>query len=489
MTSNVTYVSSIDNREKRSKLNNVIKSLSDFVTCTTPDVTCQNYGIIDYCGTICKGQIIPGNHKSMRSGTPVTACGTYIGKINGDGNLKVDNNACVISFSECQTGTVTKATTLTVDPSAASEDSNKYTDTGEIACPVEYCGYSCKDSCNIIHCFETFTCVYVRCFTDHCVWKNAYPGLDSCFENFCTNRVCTCIQMIGDCKCTWQGGRDACNGCTYLAQPAGFPIYNPYEEAACSIEPICGYRNVFIQNPGTSCCGRYCINCYDWGVTSVHTSVCVSSVMDNCIYPTICWGFDANNIIWFCAKYGLGTYFHYNRFICDAYDYDRDRSVDDSYTVNCTGDNMLRCGETGVFSFGPVLNINCPINLDNGKMRFCNNPQDFLDCYSHYFVSFPDACYCAGKDPATPYPVKIKRNWGSPSGNTYYTTGDKNADLCFKRNDVIMHFTNPQSTYMNSCTGNFSITSTLVCCCCVVRCRETCYATIEDDIVICERYY
>ena len=64
MTSLTTYVSSVDETKKRDSVNNVIKSLSCFITETTNDKTCQDYGYICYMGPIQVGQVIHGTKTS-----------------------------------------------------------------------------------------------------------------------------------------------------------------------------------------------------------------------------------------------------------------------------------------------------------------------------------------------------------------------------------------------------------------------------------------
>ena len=83
------YVSSIDNKLKQSKLNNVILSLDCLVSCSTNDKTEQNYGVIEYSGPISPGQVIKGSKKPMKSGTPVIADNIFLGVINNDGDLTV----------------------------------------------------------------------------------------------------------------------------------------------------------------------------------------------------------------------------------------------------------------------------------------------------------------------------------------------------------------------------------------------------------------
>lgn len=87
----VTYVSSEQDRVKKSQLNNVIQSLNCFVSCTTPDKTEQEYGVLSYTGTIKKGQVLCGNRKPKKAGTPVIAGGAWLGNIDRNGRLTITN--------------------------------------------------------------------------------------------------------------------------------------------------------------------------------------------------------------------------------------------------------------------------------------------------------------------------------------------------------------------------------------------------------------
>lgn len=88
-----TYVSSERNDIKQSKLNNVIKSLSDFVSCTTNDCTVQDYGEINYDGEITIGQVIKGTKRPRRANVPVISQNNvFLGYLDGAGNLTVRNN-------------------------------------------------------------------------------------------------------------------------------------------------------------------------------------------------------------------------------------------------------------------------------------------------------------------------------------------------------------------------------------------------------------
>lgn len=87
-----TYVSSEVNKYKQQKLNNVIQSLSDYVSCTTNDCTNQIYGTIDYCGYIYEGQVISGDKKPRRQDVPIkTTNNIFLGYLDNNGNLTVSN--------------------------------------------------------------------------------------------------------------------------------------------------------------------------------------------------------------------------------------------------------------------------------------------------------------------------------------------------------------------------------------------------------------
>lgn len=195
MNDNVTYVSSISDRLAKSKMNNVIESLKNFVTCTTNEYTHQDYGVIDYCGPICVGQIIPGNKRSCKAGTPVTAMGIYIGDIDQDGNLKVVNTSST-SYSEV------------ISPAYIYPDQS----TGVVLCAnaagytscfcrgpetfTETVRYNCwMDGDGVFHIDEEWTCIWQKETLDRCVYDNAWPGLPD-FER--VNCTCVCSDASGN---------------------------------------------------------------------------------------------------------------------------------------------------------------------------------------------------------------------------------------------------------------------------------------------------
>ena len=186
MTSQVTYVSSVENRYKRSKLNNVIQSLHCFVSNTTPDVAEQDFGIIDYCGPICKGQLIKGNQPAKKAGTPITAMGVYLGDINKDGVLQVTNTQS-LTWSQSVNTTVTTTCGwcdihLVFDPSGSGSSCYCVTDNGQstyYTCERSCCicpGYEGASSICYVCIKEVWTCCYTKNYLDCCVFCDVYRG-------------------------------------------------------------------------------------------------------------------------------------------------------------------------------------------------------------------------------------------------------------------------------------------------------------------------
>lgn len=88
----IAHVSSIDDRVKRQKLNNVLDSLNDLVDYSTNDKTKQDYGQIQYCGNLVLGQEIQGTKKPRRQDVPiVTTSNAYVGMMQPNGSVMVEN--------------------------------------------------------------------------------------------------------------------------------------------------------------------------------------------------------------------------------------------------------------------------------------------------------------------------------------------------------------------------------------------------------------
>lgn len=109
---NQTYLSSENNLTKKAKMNNVLQSLSYMVSCTTNDTTAQDYHTLCYCGDVYVGQKIQGDGCASLSGTPVIYQDTFIGTIDQNGVLTVENldknqNTTTVSLGWSATYTTT----------------------------------------------------------------------------------------------------------------------------------------------------------------------------------------------------------------------------------------------------------------------------------------------------------------------------------------------------------------------------------------------
>lgn len=142
MQNNVTYVSSVGNTWKKTKLNNVIESLNCFVSNTTNDKTVQDYGTLSYTGKLYKGLHIQGDKKPKTAGTPVIYNGIPLGKIDGNGTLIVQNVTNTSSVPHEHNGWTNICYGL------YNYQCCKYsstTCTGEQFCTwVDYCSETCK---------------------------------------------------------------------------------------------------------------------------------------------------------------------------------------------------------------------------------------------------------------------------------------------------------------------------------------------------------
>ena len=134
MKEETTYVCSVENRYSRAKLNNVIHSLDDFVSCTTNDKTEQEYGTIDYCGPIAIGQVIHGNKRPRRKNVPVvTTSNVFLGYLNENGDIAVENNK--------QTQCITTNTCTTKSGTLTALNCTSVTN-------MDYCGEVSNCSCS-----------------------------------------------------------------------------------------------------------------------------------------------------------------------------------------------------------------------------------------------------------------------------------------------------------------------------------------------------
>lgn len=174
MQSNVTYVSSVGNTWKKTKLNNVIESLNCFVSNTTNDETVQDYGTLSYTGKLYKGLHIQGNKKPKTAGTPVIYNGIPLGKIDGNGTLVVQNvTNTTTGWSESKGWTCICYGLYNYQ----STPSSCTTCTGEQFCTwIDYCSENCKVT----------NCCWYNDYTTwcgSCPWCEQYLGLRE-FECF-----------------------------------------------------------------------------------------------------------------------------------------------------------------------------------------------------------------------------------------------------------------------------------------------------------------
>lgn len=186
----VTYVSSEQDIVKKSQLNNVIQSLNCFVSCTAPDKTEQEYGILSYTGTIKKGQVLCGSKRPRKAGTPVIAGGAWLGNIDRNGRLTITNTCsststisvtegyCCIQYNAIQDCTSPGSSCYWCDAT--------YLEGSCITCTPgedEQGSYVCVTSC----------CTWVTPVHEKCVFACAFRNVPS-FE---TSGAVLCKYLLG----------------------------------------------------------------------------------------------------------------------------------------------------------------------------------------------------------------------------------------------------------------------------------------------------
>lgn len=211
-------VSSIHDKKPRGQLNRVIESLDCFVSCTTNDVTEQNYGVISYAGPIYKGQIIKGNKKAHKSGTPVVVSNTYIGMIKSSGDLEVENTCTSLSCS-C-TCTWYDLTQGCMSYSNSGSSYKNVTPMHLVSSCTEC--FSCVDDNGKAYIKEITTCDYKCTVNENCHYTNVFPG-NSLAEDpvaYINNKypgcLCGSCAVISD-GCAYCLGYvdDSCGGIVY----------------------------------------------------------------------------------------------------------------------------------------------------------------------------------------------------------------------------------------------------------------------------------
>lgn len=166
--SNTTYVSSIENKYKRAKLNNVIKSLSDYIDCSSPDETNQDYGLLKYNGPIYKDLVIHGNKRPKKTNTPVIVSNTFLGTIDINGDLKITNTCANNSIvSVCD---IYEAPQYSAAPVSGCS-SAYWCDATVVTCCITCC--QCYDA-DGPYIERVSCCTWRTPVHERCVFNNAY---------------------------------------------------------------------------------------------------------------------------------------------------------------------------------------------------------------------------------------------------------------------------------------------------------------------------
>lgn len=211
-------VSSIQDKKPRGQLNRVIESLDCFVSCTTNDETEQNYGVISYAGPIYKGQIIKGNKKAHKSGTPVVVSNTYIGMIKSSGDLEVENT-CYAQSCSC-----------TCNWWSLAQGCINYTNSGssyKTVTPMHLVStctqcFTCVDDQGRNYIKEVTTCDWKCTVNENCHYTNVFPGNKMAEDAYCyiynkyaSSLCCDCARITNTCV--------HCLG--YVDDPGGGIVY------------------------------------------------------------------------------------------------------------------------------------------------------------------------------------------------------------------------------------------------------------------------
>lgn len=161
------FVSSVCDSTKCARLNNVIQSLACFVSCTTPDKTVQDYGIIEYSGPINVGTVITGTRVPRKTGTPIIVSDTYLGTIDESGRLIVKNDTSVrTSWS-----TESKFTDISYVLYNCTNDSSRYYNCNQISTVS-------NTTCSTYDGWDVCTTCTTECYSisERCAWGRAYEA-------------------------------------------------------------------------------------------------------------------------------------------------------------------------------------------------------------------------------------------------------------------------------------------------------------------------
>jgi len=182
LSNSVSYVSSEKNKVSQAKLNNVITSLKDFVSCTTNDKTEQDYGVIEYNGAICLGQKIQGTKKPRTQNVPIISNNNvFLGYLDASGTLTVSNNKQIYnppSQSLCMTG----SGFAVVCSSSISECDTKY----NLSCTCTINNIVEKNKLTTETCWDIIDCCIICENMQQCVSSILYNGT-TCIGNGTTS--------------------------------------------------------------------------------------------------------------------------------------------------------------------------------------------------------------------------------------------------------------------------------------------------------------
>lgn len=507
MTSQVTYVSSVEDRYKRSKLNNVIQSLHCFISNTTPDVAEQDFGIIDYCGPICKGQLIKGNQPAKRAGAPITAMGVYLGDIDKDGVLRVTNtqslswsqNVCQLPINICSYWDYKWS--FCTDASGSScycEHDNGLIDCHydrECSCCIcPGCGYICPGCCCPECCVpysicyvcikEVWTCTYTKDVLDCCVFCDVFRGNPSIecggWATYGTSQIslgrnqCLAPKMCVSC---WpnEGLYKALYDSTYYC-PDGSVNQCCIAAGMLTPEFCCPSQNVARLTSD-----------YYWQYISPQIMCAFASLsLDNCC-PVVNEWLWCDGKLCYHQKCNFGLQWYYYRYFPDM---ESGSPSGKSMTVDHMGNNMIRNVTSLEATRGPFLCDEC---FANGRWQFRCSPEELKETYTNSICAWSG---CWGDD-------CCKNVWGynyygddatsAIFGDLYYPKDFRAfGDFYFCRPSDPVPNAHP-SCLCASSTGNISLclSSTRYCIvtCTKITCICTCFWDFSKNICINERYF
>lgn len=289
---NQKFVSSVKDKYARAKLNNVIDSLSCFVSNTTNDKTKQDYGTINYCGVLelgmkIKGDKIPASPGVVVTGTLSDGTPIVVGTINQNGELVVEDTIAYRTTQSIQSGI--SSINMSVSIGAGNNCYNCYTATKNCECCSSNSGVA--DGWNYTTYCTCIQCTYMNCYKT-CglmgVYRCALPDYITTCQHF---YWCTCYDY-GNNKCApalficYDCGSGAADATNWTKNKV-YACINESDGRICWLLPWWDYpaRNTKITN------NRYWrfqnneIGLFVYGTSNI---VCVSSTYCCNICRTVC---------------------------------------------------------------------------------------------------------------------------------------------------------------------------------------------------------